>query len=62
MARIIFWKIIFNKVEDDMKYLITGGAGFIGSHFINHAHSQGHKILALRRSAESISRINLISD
>lgn len=31
-----------------MKIFLTGGTGFIGSHFINEALKQGHKITALR--------------
>lgn len=32
-----------------MKILVTGGTGFIGSHFINHAVEAGHDVYALRR-------------
>lgn len=32
-----------------MVIFLTGGTGFIGSHFINQAHKAGHEILALRR-------------
>lgn len=42
-----------------MKLFLTGGTGFIGSHFINHAHASGHEIVALKRSKESIPRIAL---
>lgn len=31
-----------------MKIFLTGGTGFIGSHFINQAHDAGHQIVALR--------------
>lgn len=33
-----------------MKLFLTGGTGFIGSHFINQAHQAGHEIVAQRRS------------
>lgn len=42
-----------------MKLLVTGGTGFIGSHFINQAHAAGHEIVALRRSKSSLPRITL---
>jgi nucleoside-diphosphate-sugar epimerase len=42
-----------------MKIFLTGGTGFIGSHFINHAHAVGHDIIALRRTPESHPRISL---
>lgn len=42
-----------------MKIFVTGGTGFIGSHFLNQAHAAGHQILALRRSPESQSHIPL---
>lgn len=32
-----------------MKLFVTGGTGFIGSHFLNHAHAAGHHITAQRR-------------
>ena len=32
-----------------MKIVLTGGTGFIGSNFINHALANGHQILAIRR-------------
>lgn len=32
-----------------MKLFVTGGTGFVGSHFINAAHRAGHDIVALRR-------------
>ena len=38
---------------------LTGGTGFIGSHFINHANSDIFNIKALRRSEESDTRIEL---
>jgi UDP-glucose 4-epimerase len=42
-----------------MKLFVTGGTGFVGSHFINQAHAAGHKVIALRRSEASRSRISL---
>ncbi len=42
-----------------MKLFLTGGTGFIGSHFINQAHAAGHEIRALRRSPASQPRIPL---
>ena len=36
-----------------MNIFLTGGTGFIGSHFINHALEQGHHVLALKRAASS---------
>jgi nucleoside-diphosphate-sugar epimerase len=42
-----------------MRIFLTGGTGFIGSHFINQAHKEGHEIVALRRSSNSNSRIPL---
>jgi nucleoside-diphosphate-sugar epimerase len=32
-----------------MKIFLTGGTGFIGSHFIDQAHAAGHPVVALRR-------------
>lgn len=45
-----------------MKIFVTGGTGFIGSHFLNHAHTAGHQILALRRSPDSLPRIPLVQE
>lgn len=41
-----------------MKIFLTGGTGFVGSHFINEAHSNGIEIIALRRPGAS-SRVLL---
>lgn len=41
-----------------MKIFLTGGTGFIGSHFINKAHSQGFEIIALKRKG-SVPRVTL---
>jgi nucleoside-diphosphate-sugar epimerase len=43
-----------------MRIFLTGGTGFIGSHFINQAHAAGHDILALRRPNGSSPRIPLL--
>lgn len=43
-----------------MKIFLTGGTGFIGSHFVNEAHSAGHEIIGLRRTVSSTPRIELI--
>lgn len=40
-----------------MRIFITGATGFIGSHFMNHALSAGHEVVALRRTAESMPRV-----
>lgn len=42
-----------------MKIFLTGGTGFIGSHFINQAHAAGHEIVALRRGEDSRPRVAL---
>jgi nucleoside-diphosphate-sugar epimerase len=44
-----------------MKIFVTGGTGFIGSHFINEAHSRGIVVIALRRSG-SLPRVKLIKE
>lgn len=41
-----------------MKIFLTGGTGFIGSHFINVAHKAGHELFCLKRE-NSKPRINL---
>jgi nucleoside-diphosphate-sugar epimerase len=40
-----------------MKLFVTGGTGFIGSHFLNAALKSGHAVVALRRSAKSQPRV-----
>jgi len=42
-----------------MKLFVTGGTGFIGSHFVNAAHAAGHEVVALRRSPASQPRVPL---
>ena len=43
-----------------MKIFVTGGTGFIGSHFLNHALRSGHEVVALRRSPHSAPAVGLI--
>jgi len=40
-----------------MNIFLTGGTGFIGSHFLKHAIVEGHSVRALRRRATSKTRI-----
>ena len=40
-----------------MRIFLTGGTGFIGSHFINQALKENIKIIALKRSQKSRTRI-----
>lgn len=42
-----------------MRILLTGGTGFIGSHFLDQALVSGHTVLALRRSPASRPRIQI---
>lgn len=42
-----------------MNIFLTGGTGFIGSHFINQGLEHGHHVLALKRSASSQPRVPL---
>ena len=44
-----------------MKIFLTGGTGFIGSHFINLAVGAGHKVIALKRKNSS-SRVQLYKE
>jgi UDP-glucose 4-epimerase len=43
-----------------MKIFLTGGTGFIGSHFLKLALAEGHEVVASRRP-ESIPRISLLT-
>ena len=42
-----------------MKLFVTGGTGFVGSHFVNEAHRRGHELTVLRRSSDSQPRVTL---
>ena len=42
-----------------MKIVLTGGTGFIGSHFLHQALVAGHNVHAIRRSPKSTPRILL---
>lgn len=44
-----------------MKIFLTGGTGFIGSHFINEVHKQGFEVVALRRPG-SLPRLSLLKE
>lgn len=44
-----------------MKILCTGGAGFIGSHFVKHMINQGHEVIVLDRLTYAGRRENLAS-
>jgi nucleoside-diphosphate-sugar epimerase len=44
-----------------MRLFVTGATGFIGSHFVNHALSEGHEVVALRRTEESKPRVPLMA-
>jgi nucleoside-diphosphate-sugar epimerase len=43
-----------------MKLFVTGGTGFVGSHFLNAALQEGHVVLALRRSPQSRPRVPVV--
>ena len=49
-------------MDRKLRIFVTGATGFIGSHFVNHALSAGHEVVALRRSAESMPRIVLVRE
>jgi nucleoside-diphosphate-sugar epimerase len=44
-----------------MKIFLTGGTGFIGSHFVNKAHEAGHELVCLHRPG-SHTRIPIESE
>jgi nucleoside-diphosphate-sugar epimerase len=43
-----------------MRLFVTGGTGFVGSHFVEQALAAGHDVLALRRTDQSATRIKLL--
>ena len=43
-----------------MKLFVTGGTGFVGSHFLNTALGAGHEVCALRRPGSS-PRVPLVA-
>jgi nucleoside-diphosphate-sugar epimerase len=45
-----------------MQVFLTGGTGFIGSHFVNQAHEAGERILALRHRPDSKARVPLAQE
>lgn len=45
-----------------MKIVLTGGTGFIGSHFLRQALTQSHSVMAIRRSINSNPRFQLDQD
>ena len=44
-----------------MKIFVTGATGFLGTHFVNQAHSNDYEVVALRRS-NSIPRIKITKE
>lgn len=42
-----------------MRFFVTGGTGFVGSHFLKAGISKGHQIVALRRTEGSRPPINV---
>jgi nucleoside-diphosphate-sugar epimerase len=42
-----------------MKIFVTGGTGFVGSHFLNQALQAGHEVVALRRAPQRMPRVPL---
>ena len=42
-----------------MKLFVTGGTGFIGSHFLKKSIEADHEVIALKRSRHSVPRITL---
>ena len=51
------------KLDQIMKYVVTGGAGFIGSHIVKLLVEKGHKIVIIDNlHTGSLSRLNEIED
>ncbi|MCH9852602.1 MAG: dTDP-glucose 4,6-dehydratase [Alphaproteobacteria bacterium] len=48
-----------NNITDKAVFLVTGGAGFIGSHFVDTAIKHGHKIIVLDKLTYAGNRDNL---
>ncbi len=40
-----------------MRIFVTGGSGFVGGHFIEHAAAQGHEVVAMARSRASAGAV-----
>jgi nucleoside-diphosphate-sugar epimerase len=45
-----------------MKFLVTGGTGFIGSHFVSQAMNAGHQVICIRRTLSSRPKIKFDND
>jgi nucleoside-diphosphate-sugar epimerase len=51
--------ITHRRFDKHMRIFVTGGTGFVGSHFVRQALAAGHAVRALRRSLISEPRISL---
>ena len=40
-----------------MRIFVTGGSGFVGGHFIEHAVANGHEVVAMARSSGSAAQV-----